>query len=63
MLLVPLGLLLIQIEVVTRNLSGVVESPLPGVSRAVGTVVVVGAGLYLLASVARQVYEAADTPF
>ncbi|MGB9930197.1 hypothetical protein [Haloarcula amylolytica] len=63
MLLVPLGLLLIQIAVVTRNLSGVVESPLPGISRTVGTVVVVGAGLYLLASVARQVYRAADTPF
>ncbi len=29
-LLLPLGLLLIQAEVITRNLSGVVESPVPG---------------------------------
>ncbi|MDQ2070994.1 hypothetical protein RBH20_00440 [Haloarcula sp. H-GB4] len=32
-LLLPLGLLLIQAEVITRNLSGVVESPVPGLSR------------------------------
>jgi hypothetical protein len=62
-LLVPLGLLLIQAEVITRNLAGVVESPLPGLSRAVGIALVVGAALYLLASGLRQVYRAADTPF
>ncbi|QCC48775.1 hypothetical protein [Halobellus limi] len=62
-LLVPLSLLLIQVEVVTRNLSGVVESSLPGLSRGVGVALLVAALLYLLASGARQLYLAADTPF
>jgi len=62
-LLVPLSLLLVQIEVVTRNLAGVVESPLPGLSRGIGVVLLILALLYLLASGARQLYRAADTPF
>ncbi|MFD1599092.1 hypothetical protein [Halobellus rarus] len=62
-LLVPLSLLLIQIEVVTRNLPGVVESSLPGISRGIGLVLLIVALLYLLVSGARQLYRAADTPF
>ncbi|WP_435064785.1 hypothetical protein [Halobaculum sp. EA56] len=62
-LLVPLSLLLLQVQVVTGNLAGVVESPLPGISRAVGVVLLVAAGLYLVVSVGRQVAAAADTPF
>ncbi|AEM55953.1 hypothetical protein HISP_01720 [Haloarcula hispanica N601] len=62
-LLLPLGLLLIQAEVITRNLSGVVESPVPGLSRAVGIALFTGATLYLVASGLRQLAAAADTPF
>ena len=62
-LLLPLGLLLIQAAVITRNLSGVVESPVPGLSRAVGVTLLVGAALYLVVSGLRQLYAAADTPF
>jgi hypothetical protein len=62
-LLLPLGLLLIQAAVIARNLSGVVESPVPGLSRAVGGVLLAGAALYLVVSGLRQLYVAADTPF
>jgi hypothetical protein len=62
-LLLPLGLLLIQAAVITRNLSGAVESPVPGLSPAVGVTLLVGAALYLAVSGLRQLYAAADTPF
>ncbi|MFD1684005.1 hypothetical protein [Halobellus litoreus] len=62
-LLVPLSLLLVQVEVVTSHLPGVVESPLPGLSRGVGVVLLLVSLLYLVVSGARQLYGAADTPF
>ena len=54
-LLLPLGPLLIQ--------AGVVESPVSGLSRAVGIAFLTGAALYLVASGLRQLAAAADTPF
>jgi hypothetical protein len=60
-LLVPLSLLLVQVQVVVVDHLGD-GSPLPGVSRAVGYVCLTVAGLYLLGSAARQLNAAADWP-
>lgn len=59
----PLSLLLLQVPVVTANLPGAVESPLPGVSRVAGGVLLVATAVYLAGSVGRQIAAAADTPF
>jgi len=58
-----LSLLLLQVPVVTDALPGVVESPLPGVARVAGGVLLVAAALYLAGSVGRQIARAADTLF
>ncbi len=62
-LLLPVSLLLVQVQLLARNLPGVVESSLPGLSRAFGIVLFAVASLYLVLSVLRQVSAAADTPF
>jgi hypothetical protein len=62
-LLLPLSLLLVQVQTLARNLPGVVESSLPGLSRAFGVVLFAVAAIYLVFSVLRQVAAAADTPF
>jgi len=62
-LLVPLGLLLVQVELLADHLHGVVDSPLPGLSWLVGVVLLAVATLYLVASGLRQLRAAADTPF
>jgi len=62
-LLVPLALLLLQVELLADHLHGVVDSPLPGLSWLVGVVLLAAATLYLLGSGLQQLRAAADTPF
>ena len=62
-LLLPLSLLLIQMEIITRNLSAAVESSVPGFSRVIGLVLFTVAISYLVISGLWQLSAAADTPF
>ena len=62
-LLLPLSLLLIQVEIITRNLTAVIESSVPGFSRVIGLALFVVAISYLVISGLGQLSAAADTPF
>ncbi|MFC6824642.1 hypothetical protein [Halopelagius fulvigenes] len=57
------GVALLLIPLSSNGLPEFVAWTLPGVSSAFGAVAFVGAVLYLVVSVTRQVHAAADTPF
>jgi hypothetical protein len=57
------GVAVLLIPLSSNGLPGFVESALPGLSGAFGAVAFGVAVLYLLASGARQLSTAADTPF